>query len=666
MSITPTYNLSILYVEDEEGIRNSVTRSLSIITEKVASVENGLEAIEFLKHNSVDLIITDIRMPKMDGISLIEKLREDKIDIPVIVASAFNETEYLLKAIDLKVDKFISKPIRMNDLFDVIAKLAESISNKKLLNIRQQELDRYKKAIEQAMYKIKIDITGKIIDSNQLIDDFFESKDSSKNYLDNIQNLIGEEESLELVSVSSNLKIYNKALVTTIDKKEFTIAVTAFASLIEDTDVKQISVLFNDISPIIREKNKIIEELYIDKLTGLANRMKLFNDLIEDEEKKVILFLDITNFSKINHLYGFEAGDKVLLQVKDILLNYWPGENLRKIYRNDADRFAILININKECTSDEVRSLANLIIEKIETHSFVLTDALQISIDVTMGGSYSGKDDLITEGLMALDVAKQENKNFVCFSDLKDLKNKINNNLAMQTKIKTALERDLFINYYQPIVDKDGKLVKYEALVRMIDPEDTSKILSPSSFLKIAQQSKNYALLTRRVIENAFRDFGNGWAVFSINLSFNDITNPLTVEYLENMISKHPKAQIHLELLEYEGLKDIEQTIRFCNIMKSHGAKISIDDFGSGYSNFTYFFDMPLDVLKIDGSLVKRIHEYRGYLALETIVQFANNLGIKTVAEYVEDESVFNKLKELGLDMYQGYYFAQPKPFDEL
>jgi EAL domain-containing protein (putative c-di-GMP-specific phosphodiesterase class I) len=165
---------------------------------------------------------------------------------------------------------------------------------------------------------------------------------------------------------------------------------------------------------------------------------------------------------------------------------------------------------------------------------------------------------------------------------------------------------------------------------------------------------------------NAFRDFGESDIGFSINLSFDDIANPETAAYLEALFIKYPKANVTLELLESESLRNIEEPIVFFNRMKAYGAKIAIDDFGSGYSNFSHFFDMPLDILKIDGSVVKRIHEPRGYLALKTIITFAENLGVQTVAEFVEDKAIFEKLKGLGVNMYQGYYFSQPKPFDKL
>ena len=160
-------NVSLLYVEDEEGVRNSITRSLSMITDKISTAENGEEALEYLQSHSVDLIITDIRMPKMDGLSFIEALREQGIDTPVIITSAFNEIEYMHKAIDLKVDKFIKKPIRVTDLIEVITKIADAINNKRLMNARVQELENYRNAIDQTNFVIRLTNDGTVIQINK-------------------------------------------------------------------------------------------------------------------------------------------------------------------------------------------------------------------------------------------------------------------------------------------------------------------------------------------------------------------------------------------------------------------------------------------------------------------------------------------------------------------
>lgn len=151
-----------------------------------------------------------------------------------------------------------------------------------------------------------------------------------------------------------------------------------------------------------------------------------------------------------------------------------------------------------------------------------------------------------------------------------------------------------------------------------------------------------------------------------INLSFEDITNPTIINYLEGILKKGHPYPIVLEFLESEGLQDIDKTIYFCNIMKSYGAIIAIDDFGAGYSNYDYFFNIPFDILKLDGSLVKRVEDYRGFLLLESIINLAKKLNIHVVAEFVESETIFEKLKTLNVDFFQGYYFDKARSLEEI
>lgn len=662
----PQLDISLLYVEDEEGIRNSVERSLALSVKKVVALSNGIEAIQYLHNNHVDLIVTDIRMPNMDGITLIETLRKEGFKTPIVITSDFNDTDYLLKAIELKVDKFINKPIRINELLTTITQVSDNISNEKTLKLRQEELNRYRAALEQAMYKIKIDKDGKIIKTNHLVNDFINSDEEFSHYFVNIENLIGKEETEALLTAVKQLKVFNKTLAVRVVDKHFTVILTAFASLVQNNNIEEITVLFNDITPDIKAKDQMISELYTDKVTGLPNRMRLFHDLEEEEKKSSLLVIDLENFSKFNQLYGFESGDKILLQMRDILFQFCLKHYPMTLYRNDADRFIILTQKFQKEDIKQVEVMTTSLIKEIGSYPFEIAPNLQVNIDVSVGASCSGEKDLLSEALMSLDVAKKTNKPFVCFDTLVDLRTQIDRNLRMQIKVKRALEENFFINYYQPIVNADGEFVKYEVLVRMIDPDNTQRVLTPASFLEITKQSKNYALLTHKVLKNAFDDFGKDATPFSINLSYDDIANPDTTLYLEELFQSYPKANVTLELLESESFKDLDETLRFFHRVRQLGAKIAIDDFGTGYSNFAYFFDIPVDILKIDGSVIKRVKEFRGYLAIEAIVRFAHSLGIQTVAEFVEDEESFSKLKELGIEMYQGFYFSKPKPIKDL
>ncbi|WP_331775400.1 EAL domain-containing protein [Sulfurospirillum sp. 1612] len=658
---------SLLYIEDDDAVRNSIARSLSLIFKQIAVAKNGLEALEFLKSHEIDILITDIKMPQMDGLTLIQKIRDLKMQIPVIITSAFNETEYIINALELKVDKFINKPIKISELIDVITVFSEIIQNKKELKIKQQQLENYKKAIEQTNLILTFNRHGVLTSINKEFATYFHIKPIENNHIINqASDLFQEKDIEEILTTTTALNIYNKTIPLYFSGDSFMVVVTGFASVFHHHDINEITLILNDISPIVTDKDNTIQKLYTDDLTQLPNRQKLFKDLLDNQSKNAILIVDIDHFSHINHLFGFDGGDEILVQLANLLKQYWSSQSSQLLYRSDMDHFVLLLNDKTRTNPKTVKQLAMQINNKIKAHTFLIKNDISINLSTTIGASCLGKNDIFTEALISLSAAKSRKISFACFNDLSNLKERFEHNINTQRKIKKALEQDGVINYYQPIVDQNERHIKYESLIRIKDPYENDKILTPYYFLDIAKQSKDYPMLTRKVIENAFRDFGNGSSEFSINLSFEDIMNPETVSFLISYMQQFPEANITIELLESEGIIDIERTLEFCNEVKNYGAKIAIDDFGSGYSSFAYFLDIPLDILKIDGSLVKHVHEYRGYKILESIVNFSQNIGVKTVAEYVEDEKAFLQLKNLGIDMFQGYYFAKPKPFSEL
>ncbi len=164
------------------------------------------------------------------------------------------------------------------------------------------------------------------------------------------------------------------------------------------------------------------------------------------------------------------------------------------------------------------------------------------------------------------------------------------------------------------------------------------------------------------IILKAFKKAKESSSSITVNLSIQDIVNKDIVKMIVDELQKNSIANlITFEILESESITDYEKVISFISIVKKLGCKIAIDDFGSGYSNFSYLLRLKPDYIKIDGSLVKNIHtDENAYLITKTINDFAHSLGMKTIAEFVHCEEVFNLLKEIDVDEYQGFYFYEP------
>lgn len=165
------------------------------------------------------------------------------------------------------------------------------------------------------------------------------------------------------------------------------------------------------------------------------------------------------------------------------------------------------------------------------------------------------------------------------------------------------------------------------------------------------------------MLEKSFAMFQEKELEFSVNLTIEDILNEDIKLYIYSLLeSSNIGHKVVFEIVESESIENFEEIALFINRVKSYGCKIAIDDFGTGYSNFEYLMKLKADYIKIDGSMIKQIDSsIEAQMVVSVIVEFAKKMGMKTIAEFVENESIFNKVKELGIDYSQGYYFSKPQ-----
>ncbi len=238
-------------------------------------------------------------------------------------------------------------------------------------------------------------------------------------------------------------------------------------------------------------------------------------------------------------------------------------------------------------------------------------------------------------------------------------------NLKWTKKIKDAIKNDRIVPLFQPIVHTQTKeIVKYEALIRMID--ENGEYISPYYFLELAKKNKLYPQLTKIMLTKTFEKFKTRNSQVSINLSVEDILNESVHDtILEKLYEYKLGDRVVFELLESEGIENFVEVKEFIEEVKQTGAKISIDDFGTGYSNFEYLMKLNVDYIKIDASMIKDIDTNRNsQMVTETIIDFAKKMNIKTVAEFIHSEDVYQVIKKMGITYAQGYYFGEPKDLD--
>jgi len=395
------------------------------------------------------------------------------------------------------------------------------------------------------------------------------------------------------------------------------------------------------------------KKLYSDELTNTYSRVKL--EETPFMESSVLMLIDIDDFSSINELYGIKKGDVVLKVVAEKLKRY----NLYwSIYRVSSDVFAIYLDdVSKMRMSVENK------IEDIKRHimfeSIELDDGV-IDINVTIGVAFG--TNVLNNAFAALNMAKNENISYKLFHNEDEFKKEIEFSKTWQKEIKYAIAEGRIEPFFQPLVDKNKNIVKYECLMRMkkVDGEEVTYI--PPFFLDVAIKTKQYLAISRLMIENTFIAFRDG-GEFSINLNYMDMNSDVTKKLLENLIiSYNAKNRVTFEILESEGIKDYKAVEDFLKYFKKFGVKIAIDDFGSGYSNFKRIMELNPDYIKFDGSLIQHIDsDNKSYIVVKNMINYCKELNIKTVAEFVHNKDVFDTCVYLGIDLLQGYYISKPK-----
>lgn len=416
---------------------------------------------------------------------------------------------------------------------------------------------------------------------------------------------------------------------------------------------------------------------FYDPLTGLAKR-NLFLDRVTQymhsaagSGRKLALFLiDLERFKNINDSLGRPAGDAILLQVAKWLTRLTGNADL--VARLDADHFAAVM--------PEVKPGGNLplLIEKtmaaVLMHPFRLNgDAFRIAVKV---GAALFPDDgtdaeiLFRNAEAALKKAKAGGDRYLFHTH--NMTEMVADKLSLENQLRHAFDNEEFLLHYQPKVNLvSGRMTGVEALIRWNDP--MTGLVPPGRFIPILEETGLIYEVGRWAITKAIKDYlrwrnaGLPAVRIAVNVSPLQLNNLGFVSEIRKATSIHPYAAAGLELEITESLimKDVSQNIVSLQAIRDMGVKISIDDFGTGFSSLSYLARLPVDTLKIDRSFVNDMTEGPEKLALvSTIINLAHSLNLTVVAEGVETEEQARLLRLLTCDEMQGYLFSKPVPGD--
>jgi diguanylate cyclase (GGDEF)-like protein/PAS domain S-box-containing protein len=451
-----------------------------------------------------------------------------------------------------------------------------------------------------------------------------------------------------------------------------------------EISVRQITLDNRDLSiAIVRditERKAMIEHLQHladhDTLTGLFNRnyfRQELDRLVErikrsEESQSALFYIDLDNFKTVNDTLGHAAGDNVLKDVASILRQRTRKSDL--LCRLGGDEFTVIIyNANEKQATQIAESFRK------EMESYAYEEGKQkIDVGCSIGVAMITQQSKTAEILLAhadyaCHQAKKAGRNCVRVFNETDAAtiSSLCTDIGWSHKIKQAVENNNFVFHYQPIVNTETQQVDtYEVLIRMLD--DNGQLIMPGGFLPAAERFSLAPSIDLWVIEHAIEELSirrkeNPRLRFTVNLSSQSLSSDTLVESINmalNRFGVDPQC-LMFEITETAVIEDLAAAENCIQGIKKLGCKIALDDFGSGFASFACLQQLSIDVLKLDGRFIRNLNKNHADLkVVKAMCEMGHALDLLVIAEFVENEQVFNLLQNIGVDYAQGYYLGRP------
>ncbi len=446
--------------------------------------------------------------------------------------------------------------------------------------------------------------------------------------------------------------------------------------------------VFRDVTQARHLEHQLSWQASHDDLTGLVNRHEFENRLEQTvivartlSQQHALCYLDLDQFKVVNDTCGHIAGDELLCQVTNLFQSQVRASDT--LARLGGDEFGLLLN---HCPLESAVQVANKLREQLQQFRYLWHDKT-FSVGVSIGVvAIDANTESVTSVLSAADAAcyaaKNKGRNRVHVYQADDQELAIQQGqMQWIARLTQALEENRFRLYYQPIVPSprtSSQEVHYEILLRLVD--ETGNLVMPGTFIPAAERYNLMQAIDRWVIGTLFASLGEHYresahpsslpgevahCFYAINLSGASLNDEQLIDFIRSGLALHqlPPQMICFEITETVAIANLAQAAQFMRSLKQIGCRFALDDFGSGMSSFAYLKNLPVDYLKIDGGFVKQIVDEPIDLAMvEAINHIGHVMGIQTIAEFVENETILEKVTAIGVDYAQGYSIAKPRP----
>ncbi|MEM9193968.1 MAG: EAL domain-containing protein [Myxococcota bacterium] len=678
-------SISLLFVDDEPHVRRAFARSLNRRGFDVVTAGSGMEAIRLAERRAFPVVVTDLRMPGMDGLTLIERLQAMQPSAAFVVLTGLPDVDLGREHhLDIAISSIVAKPWNDDEL-EATLRHAMELHASRALAANEQDGN-----AAEAVLLVE-DNAGDAFLAKRFLKDIGAGTRSTT-VVDRMSHALAvlHDQRFDVVLVDLSLPDARGIdAVTSLHRAAPDAAIIVLTG-VDDPVLANQAIRLGAQDFLIKgsvdraslaramefatERKRAAQRLsylaHYDPLTGAANRVTLRDRLGHAISRArrarhtfAVVSLDLDHFKQINDDCGHDVGDQVLQEVSRRLQSAVRESDT--VARVGGDEFTILLEelASKENAAEVAERILQELASPIPTSEgqVVTTASLGIAFYPTTADSV---DELLKHADVALYSAKRRGRNTYHLASSEG--RVISHRLKAEHDLRQALENDEFVLHYQPqVAIKDRTLIGFEALLRW---QSAQGLVPPAEFIPLLEETGMVRQVGSWVLTEACRRLAECNADretplrMAINLSAKQFERDGLVESMQEALERSgaPASLIDLEITETLLMRDTRQTNKTLNALKSLGVRIVIDDFGTGYSSLAFLQRFEVDALKIDDSFVASVVDDSRVAG--AVVELGHRLSLEVIAEGVETEAQWNTLAAEGCDLAQGFLIAEPRP----